>query len=107
MYYMESHNLSQPQWSAKGLLELLRASLPPARRGPNLDAAEANPPLPRLDSRELAEVASQWRMRSAAGDQGAESVAAALEYIATRRAQEKGARIQAMGRRLSQLMQLS
>jgi hypothetical protein len=32
-------------------------------------------------------------------------VAAALEYIATRRAQEKGARIQAMGKRLSQLMQ--
>jgi hypothetical protein len=105
MYYMESHTPSQPQWSAKGLLELLRASLPPARRGSNFQAAEANPPPRRLDSHQLCEAASAWRKRSAEGDEGAESVAAALEYIATRRAQEKGARIQAMGKRLSQLMQ--
>jgi hypothetical protein len=101
MYYMESHTPSQPQWSAKGLLELLRASLPPARKG----VVEANPPPRRLDSHQLCEAASAWRKRSAEGDEGAESVAAALEYIATRRAQEKGARIQAMGKRLSQLMQ--
>jgi hypothetical protein len=103
MYYMERQNPSQPRWSPEGLLSLLRASLPPAGPG----AAALPPPPARLDSRQLSEAASAWRKRSAEGDEGAESVAAALEYIATRRAREKGARIQAMGKRLSQLMQLS
>ncbi|MBT2320965.1 hypothetical protein J7E62_01160 [Variovorax paradoxus] len=105
---MEHHNASSPQWTSKGLLELLRASLPPARKVPGRPAEEANPPPPRLDSRQLTETANAWRRRSAEGDEGAESVAAALEYLATRRrSQDKRARIQAMGKRLSQLMQLS
>lgn len=103
MYYMERQNLSQPRWSPEGLLSLLRASLPPAGPG----AGALPPPPARLDSRQLSEVASQWRRRTEAGDEGAESVAAALEYIATRRARDRGARIQAMGKRLSQLMQQS
>ncbi|WP_436293968.1 hypothetical protein [Variovorax sp. LjRoot178] len=103
MYYMKRQNLSQPRWSPEGLLSLLRASLPPA--GPGATPLPAPPA--RLDSRQLTEVASQWRRRSESGDEGAESVAAALDYIATRRARERGERIQAMGKRLSQLMQLS
>jgi len=103
MYYMAHPDPSQPRWSPEGLLSLLRASLPPEKE----EETALPPPPARLDSRQLTEVASQWRRRSEAGDEGAESVAAALEYIATRRAREKGARIQAMGKRLSQLMQLS
>ena len=102
MYYMEHSNPSQLRWSPEGLLGLLRASLPPEK-----EENPFPPPPARLNSRQLAEVASQWRQRAEAGDQGAESVAAALEYIATRRSRERGARIQAMGKRLSQLMQLS
>ena len=90
MYYMEHSNPSQLRWSPEGLLESL-ARQPAARQ----DEETALPPPPaRLDSRQLTEVASQWRRRAEEGDKGAESVAAALEYIATRRA-----RIEARGSR--------
>lgn len=104
MYYMDARNISKPQWTSAGLLGLLRASLPPSERERAL-AAHANPPPPRLDSEQLTEVASAWRDRTSFGDLGAESVAQALELVARRRA-EKHSRIQAMGKRLSDLMRL-
>lgn len=106
MYYMDARNLSKPQWTGAGLLGLLRASLPPSDRARALASqVNANPPPERLDSDEIAEVANAWRDRSSFGDLGAESVAQALEMVARRRA-EKQNRIQAMGKRLSDLMRL-
>jgi hypothetical protein len=104
MYYMDARNISKPQWTGAGLLALLRASLPPSERERAL-AARANLPPERLDSEELAEVASAWRDRTSFGDLGAESVAQALESVARRRA-DKQNRIQAMGKRLTDLMRL-
>jgi len=95
------------RWSSKGLLELLRASLPPAGSGPGQGSREPRPVVERLNSRQLAEVAETWRARSAEGDKGAESVAQALELLARRREGEKRTRIQAMGQRISNLMMLS
>ncbi|MEJ8812700.1 hypothetical protein WKW77_16560 [Variovorax ureilyticus] len=104
MYYMDARNISKPQWTSAGLLGLLRASLPPTDRARAV-ASHANPPPERLDSDQIAEVASAWRDRSSFGDLGAESVAQALEMVARRRA-EKQNRIQAMGKRLTDLMRL-
>ncbi|WP_162565866.1 MULTISPECIES: hypothetical protein [unclassified Variovorax] len=97
---------SQLRWSSKGLLDLLRASLPPAGTGP-APVREPRPAVERLNSRQLAELADAWRHRTAEGDKGAESVAQALELLASRRAGERRSRIQAMGQRISDLMQLS
>lgn len=106
MYYMDARNTSKPQWTGAGLLGLLRASLPSSDRARAVAAhVNANPPPERLDSDQLAEVASAWRDRTSFGDLGAESVAQALELVAHRRS-EKQKRIQAMGRRLSDLMRL-
>ena len=107
MYYMDARNISKPQWTGAGLLGLLRASLPPSDRARAVaNYVNANPPPERLDSEELTEVASAWRDRTSFGDLGAESVAQALELVARHRA-EKQSRIQAMGKRLSDLMRLS
>jgi len=106
MYYMDARNISKPQWTGAGLLGLLRASLPPVDRARAVAShANANRPPERLDSDDLTEVASAWRDRTSFGDLGAESVAQALELVARRRA-EKQNRIQAMGKRLSDLMRL-
>lgn len=108
MYYMESHNFPKPQWTASGLLGLLRSTLPPADRKRALAASwEACPPPEPLTSRQLTEVADEWRDRSTEGDTGAESVAQALELVAMHRAAGKQKRIQEMGKRLSELMRLS
>ena len=108
MYYMESRNLPKPQWAASGLLGLLRATLPPADRERALAKPwEANPPPEPLSSRQLAEVANAWRDRASEGDPGAESVAQALELVALHRAASKQRRIDAVGKRLSELMRLS
>jgi len=65
MYYMDARNISKPQWTSHGLLGLLRASLPPSDRARAVAAyASANPPPERLDSDQLAEVASAWRDRT-------------------------------------------
>lgn len=106
MYYMDARNISKPQWTSNGLLGLLRASLPPSERARAVAThVNANPPPERLDNDQIAEVASAWRDRTSFGDLGAESVAQALEMVARRRA-EKQNRIQAMGKRLSDLMRL-
>jgi hypothetical protein len=105
MYYMRVQATTQTQWSSKGLLRLLRATLPPAGKASAAPAFDAPPQ--RLSSDQLAELAQKWRRRSAEGDQGADSVAMALEQLAERRAMERPSRIQAVGRRLSELMQLS
>ncbi|MBO9512831.1 MAG: hypothetical protein J7549_01845 [Variovorax sp.] len=103
---MDARTISKPQWTSTGLLGLLRTTLPPSERERAVAAyTNANPPPERLDSDQLVEVASAWRDRSSFGDLGAESVAQALELVARRRA-EKQTRIQAMGRRLSELMRL-
>ena len=104
MYYMRVQSKSQAHWSSKGLLRLLRATLPPADRAPAAGSLPAPPG--RLSSAQLSELAAKWRRRSAEGDQGADSVAMALEQLAERRATERPARIKAVGKRLSQLMQL-
>ncbi|OUL99182.1 hypothetical protein A8M77_27650 [Variovorax sp. JS1663] len=105
MYYMQVQADTQTQWSSKGLLRLLRATLPPAGKAPASAAFDAPPQ--RLSSEQLSELAEKWRRRSAEGDKGADSVAMALEQLAERRAMERPSRIQAVGRRLSELMQLS
>ncbi len=107
MYYMEFQNSPRTQWSSKALLDLMRASLPPVARGRSRAAPEPGPAPQRLNNQQLLEVAGEWRTRADSGDVGAESVAAALELVATRRAQAKRTRIEAVGKRLSQLMQLS
>ena len=105
MYYMEFENFSKPQWSSSGLLGLLRSTLQ------SVDEAaakrEVNAPPERLSSAQLTEVANEWRRRASDGDKGAESVAQALELVASRRSQEKQKRVHAMGRRLSELMGLN
>jgi hypothetical protein len=108
MYYMQHHSAPQAQWSPNGFLRLLRATLP-ARGGRRARAQQPPLDLPpkRLDSEQLAALAQKWRRREDEGDQGAESVAMALEQLAERRAGQKRSRMQAVGRRLSQLMQLS
>lgn len=108
MYYMESHNHSKPQWTASGLLGLLRSTLPPADRKRALAASwDACPPPEPLSNRQLAQVADEWRDRSSEGDTGAESVAQALELVAMHRAAGKQTRIQEVAQRLSELMRLS
>jgi hypothetical protein len=108
MYYMQHHSDSQAQWSSNGLLRLLRATLPPpGKRRARAQRAELDLPPQRLDSEQLSALAQKWRRRLEEGDQGAESVAMALEQLAERRAGQKRSRMQAVGRRLSQLMQLS
>ncbi|MEJ7688070.1 MAG: hypothetical protein WKG52_14395 [Variovorax sp.] len=104
---MDFENTPRAQWSSRALLDLLRASLPPAARGRLRTPPEISPAPLRLNSQQLFEVAGEWRSRAEAGDAGAESVAAALELVATRRSQAKRTRIEAVGKRLSQLMQLS
>ena len=106
MYYMQVHTDTPAQWSSNPFLRLLRATLPPAagrraRVEPKLDA-----PPKRLDSEQLSALAQNWRRRSEDGDRGAESVAMALEQLAERRARGNS-RMQAVGRRLSELMQLN
>jgi len=107
MYYMQSRNLPKTQWTPLGLLGLLRASLPAGERTRALPAVrdESPPPEP-LDSEQLSEVASAWRERTSFGDLGAESVAQALELVASRRSAEKQKRVQAAGKRLTDFMRL-
>jgi hypothetical protein len=105
MYYMESENLSKPHWSPSGLLGLLRSTLQVVEEAPSSRENSA-PPAP-LSSAQLSELANAWRHRTSDGDLGAESVAQALELVATYRSQDKQTRIQAMGRRLSELMGLN
>jgi hypothetical protein len=105
MYYMESENPSKPQWTPSGLLGLLRSTLQFVEEAPAL--RESNAPPQRLNAVQLAELANEWRHRTSDGDTGAESVAQALELVATHRSQDKQKRIQAMGRRLSDLMGLN
>jgi len=105
MYYMESQNFSKPHWSPSGLLGLLRSTLQSAAEAPA--SRERIAPPARLSTAELAEVANEWRHRASDGDLGAESVAQALELVASHRSQEKQKRVQAMGKRLSGLMGLN
>ena len=102
MYYMESQNFSKPHWSPSGLLGLLRSTLQSVEEAPA--SRERTAPPERLSTAELAEVANEWRHRSSDGDLGAESVAQALELVASHRSQDKQKRILAMGKRLSELM---
>ena len=104
MYYMEQ-NLSKPQWTPAGLLGLLRSTLQVVDDAPA--SRDSNAPPPRLNSAQLTELANEWRHRTSDGDTGAESVAQALELVASHRSQDKQKRIQAMGRRLSELMGLN
>jgi len=109
MYYMQVHTDTQAQWSSNGLLRLLRATLPSSggRRSRMDSPPELDSPPKRLSSDQLSALAQKWRRRSQEGDEGAESVAMALEQLAERRAGKKSSRMQAVGRRLSELMQLS
>ncbi|MDM0108967.1 hypothetical protein QTH97_28770 [Variovorax sp. J22R24] len=102
---MESQNFSKPHWSPSGLLGLLRSTLQSVEEAPASRESTARPG--RLSNAELAEVANEWRHRTSYGDLGAESVAQALELVATHRSQDKQKRIQAMGKRLSELMGLN
>ena len=105
MYYMESQNFSKPHWSPSGLLGLLRSTLQSVEEAPA--SRERTAPPERLSTAELSEVANEWRHRSSDGDLGAESVAQALELVASHRSQDKQKRILAMGKRLSELMGLN
>lgn len=107
MYYMQVHANPRTPWSSNGLLRLLRATLPPSGGRRAQAECELDSPPKRLSSEQLSALAQKWRRRSEEGDEGAESVAMALEQLAQRRAREKGTRMQSVGRRLSQLMQLS
>ncbi|MDM0074716.1 hypothetical protein QTH90_10010 [Variovorax sp. J2P1-59] len=102
---MESQNFSKPHWSPAGLLGLLRSTLQSVEEAPA--SRETSAPPARLSSAQLAEVANEWRHRTSDGDEGAESVAQALELVANHRSQDKQKRIQAMGKRLSELMGLN
>lgn len=107
MYYMQVHTNNRTQWSSNGLLRLLRATLPPAGGRRVRAESELDSPPKRLSSEQLSALAQKWRRRSEEGDEGAESVAMALEQLAQRRIREKSTRMKAVGRRLSELMQLS
>ena len=110
MYYMQVHTFSQPRWSSKGLLGLLRATLPAPRRMPVAAtpvSRDRSAPPRRLDNHQLRELASHWRLRSTAGDEGANSVADALELVAARRANAERRLFQAAGERLTAFMQLN
>jgi hypothetical protein len=107
MYYMQVQPNTRTQWSSNGLLRLLRATLPPAGGRRVRAESELDSPPKRLSSEQLSALAQKWRRRSEEGDEGAESVAMALEQLAQRRIREKSTRMKAVGRRLSELMQLS
>jgi hypothetical protein len=107
MYYMQVHTNTRTQWSSNGLLRLLRATLPPSGGRRVRAESELDSPPKRLSSEQLSALAQKWRRRSEEGDEGAESVAIALEQLAQRRIREKSTRMGAVGRRLSELMQLS
>jgi hypothetical protein len=109
MYYMQLQKTSKQQWTPSGLLGMLRATLPPIAKNamPTIPGMlEAIPQrLPeRLDSHEFLEVANAWRSRTSFGDLGAESVAQALELVASHRSAQKQSRMQAVGRKLSGVM---
>jgi hypothetical protein len=107
MYYMQVHTNTRTPWSSNGLLRLLRATLPPSGGRRVQAGSELDSPPKRLSSEQLSALAQKWRRRSEEGDEGAESVAMALEQLAQRRIREKSTGMKAVGRRLSELMQLS
>lgn len=111
MYYMQLQKSPKTQWTPAGLLGILRASLP---SGPKIAAADVpaaavlstqRPPEP-LGSNEFLEVANAWRDRTSFGDLGAESVAQALELVASHRAAQKESRLLMMRRKIAELREL-
>jgi hypothetical protein len=108
MYYMELQKTFKPHWTPLALLGMLRASLPAAPREaattvPGVLEPAADAPPGRLGSHEYLEVANAWRSRTSFGDLGAESVAQALELVATHRSTQKQSRLQAVSRKLAEL----
>lgn len=111
MYYMELQKTFKPLWTPASLLGMLRSSLPAASptRAPRLAATlqpAAHRPPERLGSDEFLEVANAWRSRTSFGDLGAESVAQALELVATHRSARKQGALGALGavsRKLAEL----
>ena len=112
MDYMHSSRSPQLQWSTRGLLGILRASLPsgslhatqppgPAR------AVDDDPPEP-LSVDDLGEVARNWRSQAGGDEERADTVAQALESLADYRCAAAAARSRArvMGRKLSDFMRI-
>ena len=114
MPYMQQPTRSlQLQWSTKGLLGILRASLPArsphagrAARAPLPARAVEDPPAP-LSVEELSEVAKNWRSRAGEDDGRADTVAQALESLAEhRRAVASRSRARIVGERISEFMRI-
>lgn len=86
MYYMKSLTRTTLPRSVTGLLGLVRAGLAAAEKSPTRVLAVSWPPPPApLNATQLLEVARQWRARAGEGDPGADSVAQALETVASAR----------------------
>ncbi|MDM0043249.1 hypothetical protein QTH91_02020 [Variovorax dokdonensis] len=64
------------------------------------------PPLQRLTSSELREISAQWRALAQRGDEAAERVALALEWVAAQRARKEPTRAKVLAERISQWMGL-
>ena len=114
MPYMRSTRNTQLQWSSKGLLGLLRASLPEggprARRADPASGPERrleDPPEP-LSAEELSEVAKNWRSRAGDDEGRADTVAQALESLAEHRraAAAPRSRARMVGQRISEFMRI-
>ena len=111
MPYMHSTRSPQLQWSTKGLLSILRASLPSgsprAAQVPRPARTVNDPPEP-LSVDELSEVARNWRSRAGEDEDRADTVAQALESLADyrRAAAAPRSRARIVGQRISELMRL-
>lgn len=114
MPYMHSTRSPQLQWSTKGLLGVLRASLPSG--GPQAGrtvqaprpARTVNDPPEPLSVDELSEVAKNWRSRAGDDEDRADTVAQALESLADyrRAAAAPRSRARIVGQRISEFMRL-
>lgn len=112
MAYMHTPTRSpQLQWSSRGLLGLLRASLPSggADSGQRPGPARAfdDPPAP-LSADDLGEIARRWRNRAAGDEERADTVAQALEQLADyrRAAAVPRSRARKVGQKISDFMRI-
>ncbi|MGO4392330.1 hypothetical protein AB4Z46_13345 [Variovorax sp. M-6] len=108
---MHSTRSPQLQWSTKGLLGVLRASLPAGSPQAGLaprPARTVNDPPEPLSADELSELAKNWRSRPGEDEDRADTVAQALESLADHRraAAAPRSRARIVGQRISELMRL-
>jgi len=94
MYYMDHQIASNLKWSRKGLMALLRDTVPDSVDSGEQDDFETT----RLSIDHFDDLAHKWRERSRSGDETAAALALAFKSVADRRrtAQAKKSRMEVL-----------